>query len=250
MNIDKPTAFIVNLELYYFRNDLEIYFPKLLFRTDFIVPKTELIIVHDHNMIKKDWFDNIINQRGFYVYDELKIELEPEEIVLSVYENCTYVNGYKMNNEIRMFGGRSREQLSFRTMELTRVHSSLLSNSTFYKHCKKYYGRNKPNTPLIAVMHSSYYGLFEAQNGMSIFKGLNDWLELVIFKTVLDKQPSVTDTNKYNNNNKITDATIEKCEREIKEQRQYYETIINELTLKTKDLEIDNLKLKLKYMSK
>ena len=62
MNIDKPTAFIVNLELYYFRNDLEIYFPKLLFRTDFIVPKTELIIAHDHNMIRKDWFDNIINQ--------------------------------------------------------------------------------------------------------------------------------------------------------------------------------------------
>lgn len=249
MNINKPTSFIVNLELYYFRNDLEIYYPKLVFRTDFIVPKTELIFAYEYNMIKKDWFDNIINQRGFYVYDELKIELEPEEIVLSVYENCTYVNGYKMNNEIRMFGERSREQLSFRTMELTRVHSSLLSNSTFYKHCKKYYGRNKPNTPLIAVMHCSYYGLFEAQHGMSNFKGFNDWLELVIFKTEFDIQTSVTDTNKLNDCNNL-DTTNEICERMIKEQKQYYETIINELILKNKDFEIDNLKLQLKYMSK
>ena len=217
-------------------------------------------------LVTKAWIDKIfkknkINDCKYTGY------VEPDAIILNKSEKIADVDGRIF--EIRLYGDRNTKGIFFNLYDVVNCNDDMIeyySSITYNKTEKRtrlFYRRIKLNEPLKLSYYFTYYGISAfLTKGLTFpfLERLNDWINNILNKkkSIIFpvKQPCVSnvDDEKNNDSKLITkiqgNDTIEIYERTVIEQKQYYETIINEMKLKNKNFEIDILKLRLKNVSR
>ena len=207
----RPDVFTINNVLYYFADDIKLYFPEIFSFTgsdglygiinNGEIKITEYIHAYFTNgrwnttlekhyyskvMVTKEWTENTIQKNS--INDRRCLSyIEPPEIIIDENKKFTDTNGRVL--EIRVVGNINREHIFFNMDDIININNDVItySNCITYNKTEKrtrlFYRRKKTNEPLTLSYYFTYYGIIAfLTKGVTfpLLYRLNDWIDRVL----------------------------------------------------------------------